>query len=191
MRIGIFEPSQRTALVDLLIELGRHYDAPGNPTAEEVAAHLDGSLTGPTSPVTLVTAEEQEGRVVGIVALVVMPSIVEPVGVGRLQAQLKELFVSASHRGTGVGEALLRWSARYALERGCGRLDWNVKAGNAAGIRFYERHGAQVVGDRLSYRISGDELSALARPGSTSPEVQRRGRTRFATDSSQVAERRR
>jgi len=166
MRIGVYEPSQRIALVDLLIELGRHYDAPGDPTVDEVAAHLDRSLTGPTSPVTLVTAEDRH-RVVGLVALVVMPSIVEPIGAGRLQAQLKELFVSESHRGTGVGEALLRWSAGYALELGCGRLDWNVKAGNAAGIRFYERHGAHLVGDRLSYRVSGHALSALARPGST------------------------
>ncbi|MFT3855635.1 MAG: hypothetical protein QM733_23335 [Ilumatobacteraceae bacterium] len=68
----------------------------------------------PSSPVTLVTAEALDGRVVGLVALILLPSLVEPVGAGRMQCQMKELFVSRSARSGGVGEAPLRWSARFA-----------------------------------------------------------------------------
>ena len=99
---------------------------------------------------------------VGLAALVLLPSVVVAVGARHMQCQLKELFVSDSCRGDGVGEALLRWCAKFALDNECGRMDWNVKAGNAAGIRFYERHGAQIVGDRLSYRVAGETLSELA-----------------------------
>jgi GNAT superfamily N-acetyltransferase len=162
MRIGLFSPSQRGVLVDLLLELGSYYAASVTPTVDEVASHLDAALAAPGSPITLLTAEAPDGRLAGVAALLLVPSVVETVGVGRLQCQLKELFVAESFRGGGVGEALLRRSAQFALEHGCGRMDWNVKVSNAAGIRFYERHGAHVVVDRLSYRIAGDSLTQLA-----------------------------
>jgi GNAT superfamily N-acetyltransferase len=162
MRIGVYQPSQRSSLIDLLLELAEFYETPLRATRSEVAAHLDDAVTGPASPITLVTAEDSGGRVVGLAALLVMPSILEAVGPSRLQCNLKELYVTQLHRSTGVGTALLRWSAGFAIERGCGRLDWHVKATNAAGVRFYERHGARLVADRMSYRTSGDELASLA-----------------------------
>ena len=110
---------------------------------------------------------------IGLAALVLLPSLVEMVGPGRHQCVLKELFVAESSRSEGVGGALLRASASYALEQGCGRMDWNVKAENADGIRFYERHGARVVGDRLSYRVEGDDCE----PRDTADELRRNGRT--------------
>lgn len=162
MRIGLHLPSQRDSLIDLLIELAQHYDA-GAATRDEVAAHLDGALTGPASPIHLVTAARRD-RVVGLAALVVLPSLVEATGPGRRQCQLKELFVATSSRSGSVGSSLLRWSAGYAVAQGCGRMDWNVKTTNVDGIRFYERHGARLVADRLSYRIEGPSLASLATP---------------------------
>lgn len=163
MRIGLYLTSQRDGLIDLLLELSQYYDARPS-TRDDVAAHLDGVLTGPASAVKLVTAGPPEGEMTGLAALVLLPSLVEVVGPGRRQCLLKELFVAESSRSEGVGEALLRWSASYALEQGCGRMDWNVRAENADGIRFYERHGARLVGDRLSYRIEGRHLANLATP---------------------------
>ena len=162
MLVGTYQHSQRSSLIDLLIEMAEYYDAPRRATPSEVAAHLDTTLTAPSSPITIVTAVSSTGRVVGLAALLVMPSILESVGPHRLQCNLKELYVTQLDRSAGVGSALVHWSARFAIDRGCGRLDWHVKAANEAGIRFYERHGALIVADRLSYRLDHDQLASLA-----------------------------
>jgi ribosomal protein S18 acetylase RimI-like enzyme len=164
MLVGIYQQSQRAQLIDLLIELAQHYNVAHQATRAEVAAHLDATITSPGSPVTLATAVDATGRVVGLAALIVMPSIVEAVGAQRLQCNLKELYVTQHERSAGAGTALLRWAARFAADQGCGRLDFHVKATNTAGIRLYERHGARTVGDRVSYRIESDALADLAAP---------------------------
>lgn len=60
--------------------------------------------------------------------------------------------------------------ARYALDHGCHRIDWHVKASNGRGIRFYESLGAGVTA-RLSYRRTEPAVSTLAgeRVGSRLP----------------------
>lgn len=57
---------------------------------------------------------------------------------------LEDLFVRESHRGKGVGHALLSEVARIATQRGAGRLEWSVLDWNAKAITFYERFGARV-----------------------------------------------
>ncbi|MGN6695313.1 MAG: GNAT family N-acetyltransferase [Aquihabitans sp.] len=161
MDVGVFEPSQRSSLVDLLCELAQHEGTP-EPGRLGVERHLATSILAPGSPVTLVTAVGPNVLVEGFAALVLLPSLVESSGPGRHQCLMKELFVSERARGEGIGAQLLHWSARFAIDHGCGRMDWNVKAANQAGIRFYERHGAQPVPDRLSYRVSGAALGDLA-----------------------------
>lgn len=165
MFIGTYQQSQRSQLIDLLLELAQHYDR-GLGSRSEVAAHLDNRILAVDSPITLATAVDTTGRVLGLAALVLMPSIFEVVGPDGHQCNLKELYVTGQGRSNGVGAALLRWSASFAIEHGCGRLDWHVKATNAAGIRFYERHGAQIVPDRASYRLEGEALASLATAGS-------------------------
>ena len=56
----------------------------------------------------------------------------------------------------------MSWVARYAVENGCCRIDWPVKASNTRGIAFYESLGAARVLERLSYRLCEPELSRLA-----------------------------
>jgi ribosomal protein S18 acetylase RimI-like enzyme len=80
----------------------------------------------------------------------------------RKHCQLKELFVKASQRSEGVGRALMLWVAGYAIEHGCRRIDWPVKASNDRGISFYEGLGAERVVERLSYRLTEPNMSQLA-----------------------------
>lgn len=54
------------------------------------------------------------------------------------------------------------WVARYAMDHGCHRIDWPVKASNDRGIAFYEGLGAERVADRLSYRLSEPRIGGLA-----------------------------
>ncbi|MFN4119735.1 GNAT family N-acetyltransferase [Acidovorax sp.] len=90
-----------------------------------------------------------------------MYSLVEPEPAHQRQCVLKELFVSPRHRSQGIGLALMQWVARYALDNGCGRIDWSVKSSNARGIAFYKSLGARLVGDRLSFRMVRDDIGAL------------------------------
>ena len=75
---------------------------------------------------------------------------------------LEDLFVRPSARGHGVGKELLQWLARTAVERKCGRLEWNVLDWNAPAIGFYEKLGARPLNEWTTYRVTGAELQALA-----------------------------
>jgi GNAT superfamily N-acetyltransferase len=75
---------------------------------------------------------------------------------------LEDLFVRPSARGHGVGKVLLQWLARTAVERKCGRLEWNVLDWNAPAIGFYLKLGARPLDEWTTYRVAGAELQALA-----------------------------
>jgi GNAT superfamily N-acetyltransferase len=76
---------------------------------------------------------------------------------------LEDLFVLPTHRGRGVGRALLSHLARLAVERGCGRMEWAVLNWNKDAIRFYERLGAQPNSEWAVYRLDGEALNAVGR----------------------------
>jgi GNAT superfamily N-acetyltransferase len=75
---------------------------------------------------------------------------------------LEDLFVLPTHRGRGVGKALLQHLASLATARGCGRLEWSVLDWNVDAIGFYKRLGAQAQDDWTVYRVTGAALSTLA-----------------------------
>jgi GNAT superfamily N-acetyltransferase len=77
---------------------------------------------------------------------------------------LEDLYIKPSHRGQGIGEALLTRLARLAVERNYGRFEWSVLDWNEHAIRFYQRMGATVMPDWRICRIAGDALQAFA-PG--------------------------
>jgi ribosomal protein S18 acetylase RimI-like enzyme len=129
---------------------------------EAVREHLLGNLLAAGSPHRLVVASGDDGAVVGLAAISLVYSLVEFAPDRCKHCQLKELYVKASGRSNGAGRALMAWVARYAVENGCCRIDWPVKASNDRGISFYEGLGAGRVLDRLSYRLSEPQLSQLA-----------------------------
>jgi GNAT superfamily N-acetyltransferase len=67
---------------------------------------------------------------------------------------LEDLYVRKSHRGNGIGRALLRHLAQQAESEGCGRLEWRVLNWNASAIRFYESLGAEAQSEWTTYRMS-------------------------------------
>jgi ribosomal protein S18 acetylase RimI-like enzyme len=52
-----------------------------------------------------------------------------------------DIAVLVSHRGQGVGQALLQAAADHARERGCCKLTLEVLSGNALAMRSYKRFG--------------------------------------------------
>jgi GNAT superfamily N-acetyltransferase len=74
---------------------------------------------------------------------------------------LEDLYVKPDYRGRGIGEAVLKYLGRLAVERGYGRFEWSVLDWNDNAIRFYRRMGATVMPDWRICRITGDRLQAL------------------------------
>jgi len=75
---------------------------------------------------------------------------------------LEDLFVEPTHRGRGIGKALLKRLAAITVERGGGRFEWRVLDWNEPSIRFYEGLGATLLREWLLARLTGPELARLA-----------------------------
>lgn len=82
--------------------------------------------------------------------------------VGRPGLYLEDLYVRESHRGRGIGKALLMHLAGIARERNYGRMEWSVLDWNRPAIDFYHALGARPMSDWTVFRL--DE-AALARLG--------------------------
>lgn len=76
---------------------------------------------------------------------------------------LEDLFVLPSARKQNVGFGLFKFLIALALERGCGRMEWQVLNWNQLAINFYERLGAVHQAEWLPYRLTEEQLSDLHR----------------------------
>ena len=75
---------------------------------------------------------------------------------------LEDLYVKPHLRGHGIGLALLQHLAGIAVERGCGRLEWEVLNWNRPAIDFYEKLGAAPLDEWTKYRLEGEALRSVA-----------------------------
>lgn len=81
---------------------------------------------------------------------------------GRHGIYLEDLYVRPSHRGKGLGKALLVHLARECVDNGWARLQWAVLDWNAPSIAFYKSLGAVMMDDWRLCRVSGPALTRLA-----------------------------
>lgn len=162
MHVELVPESRHESLIDLLCELHAFYNEGSAVSRELVREHLLGNLLAAGSSQRLAVASSEDGAVLGLAAIALVYSLVDFTPDKRKHCQMKELYVRSSHRSRGIGKALMSWVARYAVENGCCRIDWPVKASNARGISFYESLGAELVAERLAYRLSEPSLSRLA-----------------------------
>jgi len=84
---------------------------------------------------------------------------------GRSGIFLEDLFVRPSHRGKGIGRAMLAHLARACVANGWSRLQWAVLDWNTPSIEFYQSLGAVLMDEWTVCRVSGPALSALAERG--------------------------
>jgi GNAT superfamily N-acetyltransferase len=81
---------------------------------------------------------------------------------GRPGLYLEDLFVRPTHRGKGIGKALLAHLATACVANGWSRLQWAVLDWNTPSIEFYKSLGAVLVDEWTMCRLSGRALAALA-----------------------------
>ena len=84
---------------------------------------------------------------------------------GRRGIYLEDLFVKESHRGKGIGKALLERLAQIATANGFGRLEWAVLDWDAPSIAFYDSLGARPMKEWIVYRPAGGARSSVAAAG--------------------------
>jgi GNAT superfamily N-acetyltransferase len=74
---------------------------------------------------------------------------------------LEDLFVLPEFRRQGIGRALLVHVGKLALQRGCGRYEWNVLDWNTPAIKFYQAMGAELKHEWRVCRVTGAALKAF------------------------------
>jgi GNAT superfamily N-acetyltransferase len=80
---------------------------------------------------------------------------------GRAGLYLEDLYVRPASRGRGIGRALIRFVAKIAVERNCGRFEWSVLDWNTRAIDFYRALGAVAMSDWTVQRVTGSALAQL------------------------------
>lgn len=149
--VSPFAPGDEPGLVALFREMQAHYRAPCPPDGEILA-----DLRALPAGVTLLVARAPDA--IGVAAL----AAVWPGPGLRRGLFLKELFVTASRRGQGIGAALMRAAARLTIEGGWGRIDWTANRNDAPLLTFYRDLGAAEQREKLFFRLGKDVLHALA-----------------------------
>ena len=82
--------------------------------------------------------------------------------VGRKGMYLEDLFVIPEKRGLGYGKALLKYVARLAVERNCGRMEWICLDWNESALKIYRSIGAVPMSDWTVQRLDGQALKSFA-----------------------------
>ncbi|OPX10051.1 GNAT family N-acetyltransferase [Mycobacterium sp. AT1] len=84
---------------------------------------------------------------------------------------LEDLFVRPGFRRHGLARALLSTLARECVDKGYSRLTWAVLDWNSNAIALYDSVGGRPQTEWITYRVTGDELTALAAgPNGATPQ---------------------
>lgn len=106
-----------------------------------------------------VVLAEEEGMVVGFALFFHNFSTF----VGRKGMYLEDLFVIPEKRGLGYGKALLKYVAKLAVQRNCGRMEWICLDWNEPSLRIYRSIGAVPMSDWTVQRLDEQALKAFAK----------------------------
>jgi GNAT superfamily N-acetyltransferase len=142
MQIRLLGPGDETQIAHLLEDHERHYGDPVRPGsgAEGAAFLVKGG--------TLCLVADDDGTLVGFAIL--NPYFPAPGLTHGLY--LKELYVAASARSTGVGEKLIEGIRALARERGDKRVVWTTGVDNTGSQRFYDRLGIKRI-EKIYYAM--------------------------------------
>ena len=150
-------PDDVPVILNLIKQLAEYEKAADQVVATEELLH-ESLFEQRAAEVLLV---EVDGRAVGFAVFFTSYST----WLARAGIFLEDLFVLPDERGKGYGKGLLVHLAQIAVERGCGRLEWNCLDWNQPSIDFYLSLGAEKMECWTTYRLEGDTLETLASEG--------------------------
>lgn len=153
--IRLAEPDDVADILRLIIELAVYQKE--SDAVQTSEADLHRALFG-ENPQVVAHVAKHDGQVIGFALWYVTFST----WTGRHGIWLEDLYVSADHRGTGLGKALLAELARICVEREYPRLEWWVLDWNSPAIGFYDSLGAHSMDEWTVRRLDGSALQTLA-----------------------------
>lgn len=128
--------------------LGAVRERPGVPLDDRYRRAFDALTADPQHRLVVLV---DDGVVVGTLQLSFVPHLVR---LGGQRARVEAVRVAASHRGLGLGRALLDWAVQEARDRGCVLVQLTSDAARTDAHGFYEAAGftASHVGFTLPLR---------------------------------------
>jgi GNAT superfamily N-acetyltransferase len=153
-RIRRIRPDDVEAAVRLAYDLAEYERAPAE--CHLTPAQLHDALFG-EAPKLFGHVAEVDGEVVGFAVWFLNFSTWR----GVHGIYLEDLYVRASHRGSGLGKALLAALAAECVANGYARLEWSVLDWNPA-TEFYKALGAVAMDEWTVNRLTDEPLQALA-----------------------------
>ncbi len=156
-RITEARPADVPTLVELVRELAVHTEHPEDFHLTE--SQLDAALFGSPPAASALTGRIDPAGAPDGFALW-YPTFSTWDGVPGIH--LEDLYVRPTHRGSGLGKALLTGLAQIAVARGWTRVEWTVLNWNTPSIDFYRAMGAEPLSDWTMFRLSGPALHRRA-----------------------------
>lgn len=126
--------------------------------APQVRKNLIDNILSNHSGVRLILAFDNNDQAVALATVAILYPAPKETGM----LFLKELFTDPKHQGKGIGQKVMSFIAKYALEKNCSRLDWGTNIKNSSAIKFYEKLGIKPVENRINYRAQDELLYQLA-----------------------------
>lgn len=164
VRVELCPPDEWESMVKIFTEMEEHYYGKGIIQEPLLKNYLRNRLFSQLSG-TLVLRARYDAHIVGLACCSILyPS---PRYSGKLH--IKELYVSQSERGKGIGESIMRFMAKLALEHECRSLSWNAEKSNAGANRFYQSLGGTINDGIVNYYLHGELLRKLASDSSAEP----------------------
>lgn len=150
-RLANAVPGDEHAIAALLAELDEYYGDDPEGTPDERAAQVAAALFG-TAPAAHALLAWDGETLAGLASW----SLLWPAAGLTASLYLKELYVAASHRRSGVATDLMDELHRIAAARGCSRVEWTTDTGNPGAQAFYEARGAKPKVSKIFYRVDGN-----------------------------------
>lgn len=101
---------------------------------------------------------DYEGQTVGFVYFCQNSSAF----IGQSGLYIDGFLIDEAARSKGLGEIMMAFMSKLAVERGCERLEWGCLDWNEPTIRFYRNMGAYSVDAMTIFRFSPDQLKVNA-----------------------------
>ncbi|MFB9908046.1 GNAT family N-acetyltransferase [Allokutzneria oryzae] len=112
--------------------LGAKRENPGDPAYLRAFEEID------ADPNQLLVVAESGAEIIATMQLSFVPGLSRR---GMTRCQIEAVRVRDDQRGSGTGEAMIRWAIARAKERGCGLVQLTTDASREGARRFYERIG--------------------------------------------------
>jgi GNAT superfamily N-acetyltransferase len=147
--VSLAQAEDVSATAAMLEEIDRFYGVTEFEPVEQRIEQIRSLLWRP-APVAFVLLARDADTVVGLAAY----SFLWPAAGITASLYLKELYVSQSHRGRGVGRLLMARLQDIATAEGCSRLEWTTDRDNDAAQAFYKAAGFEVDASKVFYRVT-------------------------------------